>query len=243
MPDTIQLSDILHSQIARTCLGSFEQEQYADAARKAMIMVEAELRHRANCSRKMYGRRLVQHVFRQGNPLQLIVTLEGAEQEEARALFEGAFAYYRNYVMHNLAGIDRRTCIVVLLIASELMTLIGASSFAFRGLETLVSLLDAGKIASWGTLERLLRYLDGHVTLDDTYDGMFEDLLELGVSDETFELVHDIGLIEWEHHDYSPEPDEMYPPEFLDIAHLTPAGEEALRLCIQADQAKQSPAT
>ncbi|MEN6548089.1 MAG: TIGR02391 family protein, partial [Armatimonadia bacterium] len=209
-----------------------EGGHYSHAARQAMILVEEELKRKSGASRQ-YGQRLAQKAFGGATPLQLRVALGEDAQKDASKFLEGAFGYYRNHVMHTSADIGQTKCMMILMIATELMELIGASRLAFHGMETLQQLLDCGKVSDATQLRRLLEYLDQNTTPDEAFDGLWEDLASMSMGEEHLELVADLGLVEWTRDLPGPEwpLNDPFRPDFLDTVELTADGQEMLRLC------------
>ncbi|MEN6644097.1 MAG: TIGR02391 family protein [Armatimonadia bacterium] len=236
MSDMISLSKLLHPQLRDKCMLLFSQEHFIEAARDAVVLVEDELRRKAGCTSHYYGVKLVDHVFGKEDPVRLRTVLDAERHRAAEQFFKGTFAYYRNYVMHHASGIHRDKCATVLVVASELLWLVGAGVSVFKGEETLNQLICTGQIDSARQLGMLLQYLDGRILPDEVYDGMFEMLADNHVPTEVFELVHDLGLVEWTRRDVVEPADQAlggYPTELIDIAELTDDGREMLRLCAE----------
>ncbi len=199
-----------------------------------MEEVQKALRDAALAPDGLYGRRLINWALGQGKRVRLVVPLGEELQEHARTLFQGAFAYYRNYAAHEGDAITEHICARVMVLASELLDLVAASSRPFEGLETIDQLVDKGLFESREGFAQFLRFMSGQQILEDTVDGFFEGLYMAGWNDPQMEIVHDLGLIVWGTQDIIPSsPEEaLYGdlPAYISHAELTPAGVRALEL-------------
>ena len=94
-------------------------------------------------------------------------------QEDAAKLFQGAFAYYRNYSAHDGSKIDRPSCQRIFILASELLYLIDASSIDLSTRKEISDVLESGIFKNYGDLVALLTIMDGHIFPDIVIDGFF----------------------------------------------------------------------
>lgn len=139
-----------------------------------------------------------------------------AMQKQAETLFKGAFAYYRNYCAHDGQKIDSQTCLRVMVLASELLDLIGASRLSFADVGGFEGLVKAGIFFSEDEIVDILGILDNFTILDDDPRGLEDTLLERGYTFNQIEPLIDIGLIEYISEEY------IVPIELLDQEHTLP---------------------
>jgi len=100
----VKLGDLLSIRIVKHCLPLYENGNFKDAAREAMVQVEQALKEKIQIDRNLFGRNLVVTLFKLGGKdrnVKLSVPFGDDLQQAAQTLFEGAFAYYRNYVAHD----------------------------------------------------------------------------------------------------------------------------------------------
>jgi uncharacterized protein (TIGR02391 family) len=190
-----EIEDVLHERIRTHCLRLYRDGHPKHAALEAMIQVEIALKERSGV-RDKFGVALCDSLFGPSSGIKLRVPFGEEYQRRARELFAGAFGYYRNYAAHDGSKIDGRLAARILVIASELLDLIGASpvSFADLGVEGLVR---KGLFKDRQDLVSFLRLLDGQTIADQVVDGFFEDLAARGKGQEHVQAVVETGLIEY----------------------------------------------
>ncbi len=120
-------------------------------------------------------------------------------KDKAELLFKGAFGYYRNYAAHDGSKINKIICIRIMVLASELLDLIGASSISFTEIGGVKGLIKHGIFAEASQITDLLSFLSSQACPDDCFDGLFEDLYERGYTDHQFQSVFNLGLIEYKY--------------------------------------------
>lgn len=188
---------LISPRIKMHCLASFESGFFKESAREAMVQVEKALKEKGGkTSEKLYGVKLVRSMFGGKGTVVLKVSLDDHLQGKAEDYFAGVFSYYRNYVAHDGALVDERIATRILILASELLELIGSSELTLSdsgGVEGVIRILD---IESKERLHQLLRLLDGYNMPAETYDGLFEMLAIHGYPDEMLEKVICLGLID-----------------------------------------------
>jgi uncharacterized protein (TIGR02391 family) len=189
------LADLLHERIRTHCLALYRNGHPKHAALEAMIQVELALKERSGVTDK-FGVTLCRSLFGPSKSIKLRVPLGEEYQEPAQKLFEGAFAYYRNYAAHDGAAIDTGRSARIMILASELLDLIGASpvSFADVGIDGLVG---RGPFDDRQYLVALLTFLDGYTIADDVVDGFFEELREMGMGEAHVQAAIETGLVEY----------------------------------------------
>lgn len=225
----IDLDKLLHQRIIDKCKSLYEDGHFPQAALEAMKQVERALKEKAEVGEKLFGARLVDQLLGAGKGIKLKIPLGEEFQEQVRLLFKGAFSYYRNYVAHDGSKIDEKICIRVMVLASELLDLIGASSVNFAEIGGVKGLIKQGIFDDESQLSDLLSFLSSQVFPHETFDGMFEDLAERGYSDRQYQAVFDLGLVEYhsemKNHSFSGEPADGGTFGWLE---LTPEGRKVL---------------
>lgn len=214
----IDLNEILHNRILNECLTLYDQGHYKHAAREAMIQVELALKEKTVAPRKLFGVKLIKRAFREGRHIMLTIHLGQEYQKNAELLFEGAFTFYRNYTAHDGRLIDQKNCFRILVIASELLDLLAASSKTLHSVRGVEGMVEDGIFNSSQDFANCLRFFDDYVVHEDVFDGYLEDLANSGISNEQEELLFELGLIESHTESVSGDPN----CEFLTIFNLTP---------------------
>lgn len=197
--------DLLHRRIIDACLPLHRDKHYKQAAHEAMSQVEQALREKGLYDKSLFGRKMIKYAFGNKDPITLEVPLGAEFQEQAQAYFESVFSYYRNYTAHETTPIDNPiVCLRILVIASELLDLISASSIPFKGDETVDALVDAKVFNGKNEFCRLLHFLDGQQFPGEGFDGFFEELANSGFSDNQYSYMFELGLVlykstDWQH--------------------------------------------
>ena len=127
----MNLDKFLHQRVIDKCKALYEDGHFSQAALESMKQVELALKERTEIGENLFGVRLVDHILGSGEGIKLKIPLGDELQEQAKLLFKGAFSYYRNYAAHDGSKIDETICIRVMMLASELLDLIAASSVSF----------------------------------------------------------------------------------------------------------------
>ena len=230
----IELEELLNPRVIKHCMPLYRNEHYKHAALEAMIQVEKALKEKAGEGGdiKGYGVRLATNLLGKGKGIKLRVPLGEDLQQQARALFEGAFAYYRNYAAHDGTKIDQRICLRIMVLASELLDLIGASSLSFADVGGIEGLVKAGAFKDKEELVSLLEFLDGHYLPDEDGVGFYENLYERGFRDSQLEAVIELDLVQYQVEDYVPSTYELlHDPSYPDTMawfELTDLGKKAV---------------
>jgi uncharacterized protein (TIGR02391 family) len=221
------LDTILHQRIIDKCMPLYKDGHFPDAALGSMKQVELALKEKSGTGNKLFGTNLVKTLFGSGKNIKLIVPLADDLQEDALSLFMGAFKYYRNYAAHDGSNINKVTCIRIMVLASELLDLIGASSISFTEIGGVKGLIKHGIFAEESQITDLLSLLLSEYCPDDTFDGLFEDLAMKGYSDKQFQSVFDLGLIVYKEKDCGVVNDPL-DAETIGWFELTPIGQKVL---------------
>src|SRR6266567_1533688 len=192
----VELEALLHPRVLRHCASLVNDGHYKHAALEAMTQVELALKEKSGVESK-FGVNLCADLFGRGKGIKLRVPFGADSQKAAERLFTGAFAYYRNHAAHNGSHIDQRVCLRVMVLASELLDLIGASDLSFEDVGGVAGLIKTKVFQSKEHLHQLLSLLDNYTIPDDTVDGYFEDLALNGFSEAQVQAVIEVGLIEY----------------------------------------------
>ncbi len=200
-----QLQHLLHPRVYQTCRRRYLDAHWKDAALASMVEVEQALRDAVgeleparksdDSERSWFGSRLVDRVWASHDKIRLDLPFGPKYRDAARQLFAGSFAYYRNYTAHEAKEIDEKTCVRVMILASELLDIIGASSRSFLGIGGKEGLLREHIFDNLEQLRSLLLSLHRQTIPDSCWDGFFEWLYEAGYTKLQFESVIDLGLV------------------------------------------------
>jgi uncharacterized protein (TIGR02391 family) len=193
----IDIDKLLHKRIIDKCKSLYEDGHFPQAASESMKQVELALKEKAEIGEKLFGARLVDQLFGSGKGIKLKIPLGDELQKQAKSLFKGAFSYYRNYAAHDGSKIDETICIRVMVLASELLDLIGASSISFTEIGGVKGLIEKGIFDDESQIADILSFLSSQVFPWGVFDGMFEDLAEKGYSDQQYQAVFDLDLVEY----------------------------------------------
>ena len=225
----IELDKILHQRIIDKCILLYKDGHFSPAALESMKQVELALKEKAGIKEKLFGVRLVDKLFGSGKSIKLTIPLGAELQEQGKSLFKGAFSYYRNYAAHDGSKINEVICIRIMVLASELLDLIAASSISFEEIGGVRGLIEQGIFDDESQMSNLLSFLSSQVYPHEVFDGMFEDLYERGYTDHQYQSVFDLGLIEYKDeirdNSFSGEPADLDTFGWLE---LTPIGQMVL---------------
>lgn len=174
-----------------------------------MIQVELALKEKARItsadSKKLYGRLLIKELFcndkgKHGKsiPVKLRVPLGDELQEDAERMFSGVFAYYRNYCAHDGRKITKEICLRIIVIASELLDLIDASSLSYEDIGGIEGILKFGNFENSLILYNLLKFLENTWVLDSDANSFYEDLYKNGFTGSQFKALIDLDLVRYE---------------------------------------------
>ena len=225
----IDLDELLHQRIIDKCKSLYEDGHFPQAALESMKQVELAIKEKTGIGEKLFGVRLVNQVFGSEKGIKLKIPLGDELQKHAKTLFEGTFSYYRNYAAHDGSKIDETICIRVMVLASELLDLIGASSISFTEIGGVKGLIKQGIFDDESQIADLLSFLSSQEFPFEIFDGMFEDLAERGYSDRQYQAVFDLDLVEYHsemrNHDFHGEPTVW---DTYGWFELTPRGQKVL---------------
>lgn len=232
----IDLEEVLHPRIVRHCLPLYRDRHYKHSALEAMTQVELALKEKLETKgieENRYGVFLIKNLLGEDRPsIKLRVPLGEELQAEAEVLFRGAFKYYRNYCAHDGSKVDETICIRVLILASELLDLIGASSLSFADVGGLDGLVKAGAFRDEAELIALLEFLDGYTLPDEVSDGFWEAFYARGFQESQLDAVIELRLVQYHVEDYVPSIEEVIHDPFLPSTigwfQLTDLGKRAL---------------
>lgn len=231
MTMNVEFEILFHPRVLNHCKQLYIDGHYKHAALEAMIQVELALKEKSGVKNK-FGVNLTTSLFGENKSIKLRVPFGEEMQKQAESLFSGAFSYYRNYAAHDGSKIDNRICMRVMILASELLDLIGASSLSFIDVGGVSGLVQRRVFSDKTQLRELLCFLEGHVFPDHVCNGFYEDLAYKGFSDIQVQAAIDTGLIEYITRPYTPSKlDRLFPydppsPEELGWFELTKSGKE-----------------
>jgi len=161
-----------------------------------MKQVELALKEKTG-ENNLFGVRLVDKFLGYGKGIKLTIPLGDDFQEKGKSLFKGAFSYYRNYAAHDGSKINEKICIRIMVLASELLDLIATSSISFTEIGGVEGLIKEGIFNNESQISNLLSFLSVQVCPYESFDGMFEELYKKGYTDNQFQSVFDLGLVEY----------------------------------------------
>lgn len=235
--DIVDLEYLLNPRIKKHSYPLYENEHFPEAAANAMKQVENAIRERfedANISAALIGRRFVKSILSpQGVGIKLRVSFDDKLQDAAKSLFDGAYGYYRNYSIHDGSQIDKKTSFRIMVIASELLDLIGASRLSFEDMGGVEELTKIGLFDDKKQIKVFLEFLDGHTITDDVYDGFFESLYARGFNEHQLTAVDDFNLVRFCRKITPPNtfaPGSEYDPDSISWFELTDTGKKILSL-------------
>jgi uncharacterized protein (TIGR02391 family) len=226
----INLKELMHSRILHHCEKLFYDEHFKQAAFEAMKQVELALKEKSGL-KKPFGVNLIRNLFGESEGIKLRVPFGDDMQKAAKSLFEGTFSYYRNYAAHDGSKIGGITCARIMIMASELLDLIGTSSISFADIGGLDGLVKNGIFPSEKSVVELLKLMDGKSMVDECYDGLFEQLTGCGFSEMQLHSLMDTGLLEYFSEPYVTselDKDDPYPPITIEWFEATKLGKEII---------------
>lgn len=210
----MNLEELLSPRILKNCWKLYLDQHYKHAAHEATIQVELALKEKKIVEDGKFGRNLITSLFTIHDPksqyVKLHVPLGEDLQEEAQALFKGAFAYYRNYSAHDGSKIDQKTCIRIMLIASELLDLIDASHLSFSDIGGVPGLIKNSVFQNEEDVIWLLKYLSKSTVLNQDYGAFYEELfMERGLDEHHVQALIDLDLVRYQESTYYPTLEEV----------------------------------
>ena len=228
----IELDIFLHPRILKKCISLYKNGFFPDAAFNALKQVEIAFKEKVGIEdeKHLFGARLYEKILGSGKSIKLRVPLGDDLQNEAKEVFKSMSSYYRNYLAHKEGNkVDKITCTRILIITSELLDLINASSISYTEIGGIEGLIKQGIFENKLQLSNLLSFLSSQVFPHESFDGMFEDLTERGYTKAQYQVVFDLGLVEY----HSEIKDHSHPggPEDWDDfgwIELTPLGRKIL---------------
>lgn len=221
---------LLHTRIIESCEKIFSDGHYDSAASKSLKEVEIALKEKGNFDNKLFGIRLIKKAFGNGNNVRLKIPFMGVTQESAVAYFKGVFQYYRNYLAHDGREITEDICLKILILASDLLNLIGSSQITLADIGNIESVLAKYGFENRERFSELLELLSTQMFPKEAFDGMFEQLAKSGFSDEQYDIVFELDLVEYKsnvvNHSMSDDDPDW---DVLGWLELTDLGKEVLK--------------
>jgi len=228
----IDLDNLLHPRILKKCISLYKNGFFPDAAFNAMKQVELAFKEKTGIEdeKKLFGARLYEKFLGSGKSIKLKVPLGDELQKEAKELFKSVSSYYRNYLAHKEEDkVNRIICIRIMVLASELLDLINASSISFAEIGGVEGLIKQGIFENELQLSNLLFFLSSQVFPHEAFNGMLEDLIREDYTKSQYEAVFDLGLAEYHsemrNHSFPGEPEDW---DDFGWIELTPQGRKVL---------------
>jgi len=224
----INLNDYLHQRIIDKCISLYKDEYFPQAAMEAMKQVELAFKEKVGIEdeKHLFGSRLYEKYLGLGKSIKLKVSLDDNLQKEALEVFKSVSSYYRNYLAHKEGNkVDKIICMRILIIASELLNLINASSISYTEIGGIEGLIRLGIFKNKSRLSNLLSFLSSQVFPHEIFDGMFEKLFREDYTTTQYEAVFNLGLVEYhseiKNHSFPRGPEDW---DDLGWIELTPQG-------------------
>ena len=197
MLENIELSDLLHRRIIDNCYNLFKDKYYTDAASSAMRQVEIALKEKTG-EKNLFGVRLINKYLSQNASIRLVSQINGERQDIIKKYFEATFSYYRNYTAHDGRNIDNKMSIRILIIASELLELLNASSLSLANIGGIDAVISNGIFESKNQMKKIIDILKSETIVDDTFDGLWETLyLSNNYTEDHFNKLFELGIIQY----------------------------------------------
>jgi len=196
----IELNIFLHPRILKKCISLYKNGFFPDAAFNAMKQVELAFKEKVGIEdeKQLFGARLYEKILGSGKSIKLKVPLGDELQKEAKELFKSVSSYYRNYLAHKEGNkVDKIICTRILIIGSELLDLINASSISFTEIGGAEGLIKQGIFENVPQLSNLLSFLSSQVFPHEAFNGMFEGLAERGYTKTQYQIIFDLDLVEY----------------------------------------------
>lgn len=228
----IDLNNLLHPRIIDKSISLYKDGYFPQAAMAAMKQVELAFKEKAGVEdqEKLFGARLYEKYLGSGKSIKLKVPLGDNLQKEAKEVFKSVSSYYRNYLAHKEGNkVGKIICTRILIIASELLDFINASSISFTEIGGVKGLVKQGIFENESQLSNLLSFLSSQVFPHEAFDGMFEDLTREDYTKTQYEAAFDLGFIEYHNeikdHSFPGEPEDWYEFGWIE---LTPLGRKVI---------------
>jgi hypothetical protein len=196
----VTVEDLLHARIGRRCLDHWSAGQYRDAVKEAMVQVEQAVSERDGMnagSTPRYGAKLNKPVFEPQSGLRLRVAYDGDLQEKAGAFFDAARRFHSEVAAREQETLDGTASMRALVLASELLDLIGAPAAGHSASGIVRALVDQDVFKSAEIVAELLSFLDGYLMAEKEAQAFYEDLRERGFNTDQLRAVVDLGLVEF----------------------------------------------
>jgi uncharacterized protein (TIGR02391 family) len=224
----VDLDNLLHPRILKKCISLYRNGFFPDAAFNAMKQVELAFKEKTGIEdeKKLFGARLYEKFLGSEKSIKLKVPLGDELQKEAKEVFKSVSSYYRNYLAHKEGNkVDKISCIRILIIASELLDLIRASSISYTEIGGIEGLIKQGIFENKLQLFNLLSFISSQVFPHEAFDGMLEDLIREDHTKSQYEAVFDLGFAEYHsemrNHSFHGEPEDW---DDFGWIELTPQG-------------------
>jgi hypothetical protein len=196
----------LSKRIQKHCLKLWQDKYYKHAAREAMVQVELALKEKGMVNDGKFGKTLIDSLFLLGGKhknVKLRVPLGDDLQEHSKNYFGSVFAYYRNYLAHDGSKVDKNHALRVLVVASELLDLIDASSLSYSDLGGIDGLLKSGVFDTGEQLLGVLETCKDYALPGHEADGLRETIfLNYGAVEQHLDAVFELDLVRYVNTDF-----------------------------------------
>lgn len=182
----IEVNEFFHPRIRQQCEKLFIDGHYSSAVHAAMVQVELALKEKSGEDQR-YGVNLITLLLGEGKSVKLKMPFGEKMQKQTENYFKSTFSFYRNYAAHDGSKFDQTTCFRVLIIASDLLDLIGASEISFTEIGGISGLIKLGLFANDDDILCLLEFLGSYPPFSiEVADGYFEDLAIKGYDEPRY---------------------------------------------------------
>lgn len=211
-----KVDELLHPRVIKHCEKLVSDGHYSSAAHEAMKQVELALKEKSGEKNK-FGIQLITQLFGEGKSVKLKMPFGEEMQKQTEGYFKNVFSFYRNYAAHDGSKFDQITCLRSLVVASELLDLIGASKISFTDIGGIPVLIKLGLFANESKVYVLLKFLISYGVFSvEVCDGFYEDLAVRGYGETEVGALIDTGLIEYVTRDHCQIPDDL-PDDWIDV--------------------------
>nr|QNO47578.1 hypothetical protein HEDHIHPB_00007 [Methanosarcinales archaeon ANME-2c ERB4] len=234
-PSELDFWSMVHESVVKVAKDKFEGGYHADAVESSFKEINARVKEilRNRTGKELDGASLMTNAFSEKSPVIVLADLSTETgrniQKGFMQIFAGAMTGIRNPHAHENIPISREKATHFIFLASLLMHKLDCTG-----------LIEQGIFDDESQLSDLLSFLSSQVFPGETFDGMFGELAERGYSDQQYQAVFDMGLIEYHdkmmNHNVPGEPADWGTFGWLE---LTPEGQKILDT-YQKEEGKQN---
>ena len=191
-PSELDFWSMVHESIVKVAKDKFEDGYPADAVESSFKEINARVKEilRNKTGKELDGASLMNNAFSEKSPVIVLADLSTETgrniQKGFMQIFAGAMTGIRNPHAHENIPISRERATHFIFLASLLMHKLDCTG-----------LIEQSIFDDESQLSDLLSFLSSQFFIDETFDGMFEELAERGYSDQQYQSVFDSGLVEY----------------------------------------------